>query len=312
MIHFCVVHWQNARWIGRQLRHIAAYTDAAYRIVCFHTDLDGPLPQDGHIGFCEETRIREHATKLDILGHEACRQAGSDEDILVFIDSDAFPVAPWEAACLPLLPRHGLVAVQRLENLGDCQPHPCFCVTTVGFWRGIGGTWASGHKWHRSDGTKASDVGGNLRKHLDRAGVDWRPLHRSNVHDPHPLWFGLYGDIVYHHGAGSRGRLSHFDRDRIARRIRQDHPLRSATEDLLLRLAGRGRLVRLRAALAPQDRHRALLDAEEARLTALSARIEAAADAGLLSPATLDAILRDGMSPLPPGRTGRAAQDQKT
>jgi len=293
MIHFCVVHWKNACWIRRQLRHIAAYTKGNYRILCLHTDLDGPIPEHDHLGFCEETQIREHAVKLDILGFEACRQADSDDDILVFIDSDAFPVAPWEEACLSQLDRHGLVAVQRLESLGDSQPHPCFCVTTVGFWRGIGGTWASGHKWRRTNGTKISDVGGNLRKHLERADVNWKPLLRSNAHDPHPLWFGVYGDIVYHHGAGSRGRLSHFDRDRIARLVRRDHPVRFTAQDLLLRLSGRNRLTRLRRALHPRDHENALLDAEEARLTTLSESIEAAAEDGLLTPSILDDILRE-------------------
>lgn len=293
MIYFCVVHWKNARWIGRQLRHLAAYTTAEYSVLCLHTELDGPIPDDGRIAFCEDTRIREHAVKLDILGHEACRQAESEEDILVFIDSDAFPVAAWEAACLSLLNQHRLVAVQRQENLGDIQPHPCFCVTTVGFWREIGGTWASGHKWQRTDGTKTSDVGGNLRKHLEREGVNWKPILRSNAHNPHPLWFGIYGGIVYHHGAGSRGRLSHFDRDRIARQLRRDHPLRVTVQQLLLRLSGRKRLTRLRHALQPQDSENALLAAEEAWLTTLSDAIEAVAEDGLLTPSMLDDILRE-------------------
>jgi hypothetical protein len=294
MIHFCVVHWKNARWIGRQLRHVAACTSGDYRILCLYTDLDGPIPEDDRITFCEETRIREHAVKLDILGHEACRQADSDDDILVFIDSDAFPVAPWEEACLSRLDRHRLVAVQRLENLGDPQPHPCFCVTTVGFWRGIGGTWAAGHKWRNARGEKVTDVGGNLAKHLERADVDWVPLLRSNAHDPHPLWFGVYGGIVYHHGAGSRGKLSRLDRDVIDRHLARAHPLRTAAGDLLARAPGRGRLLtKARRALALDRQRGALAAAREAEIAALSDRIEAAADDGLLTPPTLDDILRE-------------------
>jgi hypothetical protein len=39
--------------------------------------------------------------------------------------------------------------------------------------------------------------------------VDWYPLLRVNVNDPHPILFGVYGDeshgaLVYHHGAGFR------------------------------------------------------------------------------------------------------------
>ncbi len=31
---------------------------------------------------------------------------------------------------------------------------------------------------------------------------------RSNTVDIDPLWFGIYGDAVYHHGAGSRPMVS--------------------------------------------------------------------------------------------------------
>ena len=30
---------------------------------------------------------------------------------------------------------------------GDPQPHPCFCVTTVGFWQDIGGDSDEGPQW---------------------------------------------------------------------------------------------------------------------------------------------------------------------
>ncbi|MBK1634208.1 hypothetical protein [Rhodovulum adriaticum] len=307
MIYFCVVHWKNTRWIGRQLRHIAGYTTGDYRIACFHTDLDGPIPEDSRWLFREETRIREHATKLDILAHEVCRQGARDDDILVFIDSDAFPVAPWEARLLPALDRHELTAVQRLENFGSPQPHPCFCATTVGFWRRIGGTWASGHKWRSETGAKVTDVGGNLLKHLEAENIDWAPLLRSNAYNPHPLWFGLYADAIYHHGAGSRGKLSPQDHDRITQRLsRLDHdrimqqarerfPLRMRVLDRLAAIKGRNRLLApLRRALTPQaqiERDRAAI---EAQIATLSTSIEDASDDNLLTPDILNAILRSG------------------
>ena len=33
------------------------------------------------------------------------------------------------------------------------------------------------------------------------------PLFRSNVRNFHPILGGLYGDLLYHHGAGSRRAL---------------------------------------------------------------------------------------------------------
>jgi hypothetical protein len=46
---------------------------------------------------------------------------------------------------------------------------------------------------------------------LEAAGVPWCPLTRSNTHDLHPLWFGVYGHYIYHHGAGSRPKWSVLD-----------------------------------------------------------------------------------------------------
>jgi hypothetical protein len=100
-----------------------------------------------------------------------------------------------------------LAAVRRDENLGDPQPHPCFCITTVGFWNDIGGDWrAAGYTWTNSLGYRTSDVGGKLLGTLNDAGIRWRPLLRTNEVDLHHLWFAIYGDVVYHHGAGFRGR----------------------------------------------------------------------------------------------------------
>ena len=114
-----------------------------------------------------------------------------------------------------------LVAVQRYENNGDIQPHPCFCVTTIGFWRQIGGDWHAGETWLDRDDNEVTDVGGNLLAILKERDIHWLPLRRVNRVNPHPLLFGLYGDddgpIVYHHGAGFR---SGFDTGRDSRRTR--------------------------------------------------------------------------------------------
>ena len=60
-------------------------------------------------------------------------------------------------------------------------------------------------------GREISDVGARVLKAVDEQNVNWRALLRSNKHDAHPLFFGVYDDVVYHHGAGFRrargGRL---------------------------------------------------------------------------------------------------------
>ena len=49
-----------------------------------------------------------------------------------------------------------------------------------------------------------SDSGGNLLRILERRDQAWTPLLRTNRIDLHPLWFGIYGGFLYHHGAGFR------------------------------------------------------------------------------------------------------------
>jgi hypothetical protein len=98
--------------------------------------------------------------------------------------------------------------VRRDENLGDRQPHPSFCLTTVGFWTAVDGDWHRGYEWTSSTGDRVTDVGGNLLGILSEHGTPWRPLLRTNRVDLDPLWFGIYGDVVYHHGAGFRPPLA--------------------------------------------------------------------------------------------------------
>ena len=97
-----------------------------------------------------------------------------------------------------------LVAVRRAENGEDRQPHPSFCVIRAGDWERLRGDWSMGHCWETEWGELVSDSGGNLLATLERNGEKWTPLLRSNRHNPHPLWFAIYGDVLYHHGAGFR------------------------------------------------------------------------------------------------------------
>jgi hypothetical protein len=89
--------------------------------------------------------IKSHAIKLNLLADMACLTRPREDDVLMFIDGDAFPIADVSAFTQKMLARHPLAAVQRLQNDGDVQPHPSFCVTTVGFWKSIQGDWKSGY-----------------------------------------------------------------------------------------------------------------------------------------------------------------------
>jgi len=88
-------------------------------------------------------------------------------------------------------------------------------VTTVGAWRSLPGDWSLGPVWPARR-ELVSDVGATLMRALELSGTPWVPLLRTNGAKLHPLLFAVYGEIVYHHGAGFREKaLPRIDRERL-------------------------------------------------------------------------------------------------
>ncbi|MGE5280929.1 MAG: hypothetical protein ACM3N0_01155 [Chloroflexota bacterium] len=207
MLHIATVHFRSPRWIPIQARELRRHLPVPFRT---WTSLEGISPSYGR----HFDRVIEqggpHAGKLNHLAIEIAAEADAD-DLLMFLDGDAFPIAdpaPLIDAGLRAAP---LLAVQRAENGGDPQPHPCFCVTSVATWRDLPGDWSKGYMWKDANGEPKTDVGANLMRRLELTGTPWAPVLRSNRRNPHPLFFGVYGDAIYHHGAGFRAPVSRSD-----------------------------------------------------------------------------------------------------
>ena len=204
MVHVVTVHWNSEVWIGPQLLHIAKHlpddtrvyaalhgiSEARFAEFFYAADLDG-----------------SHPDKLDALARIVFEQA-DDQDFIIFLDGDAFPIALITPS---VLRGTALAAVRRDEDLGERYPHPCFCLTTVGFWKRIDGTWQPGPVVLNALGHPINDSGCSLHRILEHRDEPWAPLLRSNTVDLHPLWFAVYDDLVYHHGAGFRERIEHVD-----------------------------------------------------------------------------------------------------
>jgi hypothetical protein len=200
VINIATVHWQTAKWIDPQLHYLArALGDTPYRVFAALNGIDDD-ETEARFHFAADLE-GGHASKLNQLASIIAEDA-APTDVLIFLDGDAFPVRaldPWVEETLVSFP---LMAVRRDENLGDCQPHPLFCATTVGFWQHIEGDWRSGGTWINTAGREVADVGGNLLVRLRESGIEWLPLLRTNTANPHPVWFGIYDHRIYHHGAG--------------------------------------------------------------------------------------------------------------
>jgi len=212
MIHVATVHHKSDKWIDIQLAYLRRHVHEPYRVVA---NLESVPGQQEH-KFDRVIPAKEgHPGKLNLLAAEIVAEARPD-DLIMFLDGDAFPIVDPMPKVHDALDRSVLIAVRREENEGDQQPHPCFCVTRVGDWDRIRGDWSMGHCWKNSSGEMVTDSGGNLLAALERMDLPWTPITRTNKVNLHPLWFAVYGDIVYHHGAGFR--------DPMSRSIRANQP----------------------------------------------------------------------------------------
>ena len=216
MIHVITIHHHCERWIKLQHRYLNkhvqdckvwAYIDRIpewqKHQESFHfakpsgkLDLERCTP--GHEG------SRNHWTKLNKLTSLVIEDSDTKEDdILVWLDSDAFPLVPLNPFIEAKLEKFPFVAVQRPENLGDKYPHPSFACSTVKFWKEHSLTW-SGDPVNRKGGRH--DTGGKLLIYFLEHDIEWYRLRRTASLTKHPVWFTIYDNLIYHHGAGSRGR----------------------------------------------------------------------------------------------------------
>jgi hypothetical protein len=200
LLYVATAHYSSPRWTAIQTSHLREHISVPFQTWASLELID---PSHGRHFDRVVEQLGSHAGKLNHLAMEICEQA-EDDDLLMFLDGDAFPIADPMPLIADGLARAPLVAVRRAENVNQPQPHPCFCVTTVGFWRRLPGDWSAGPSWPGGQGWEVTDVGSLLMRKLEAAGIPWVEVLRSNRKDLDPLYFAVYGDIVYHHGAGFR------------------------------------------------------------------------------------------------------------
>lgn len=215
LLHIATVHFKTPRWIPIQARELSRNIGVPYKTWASLEGIDASY-QEYFDRVVDE--VGDHACKLNDLATAILREA-DDDDLLMFLDGDAFPIAdlgPLVASGLSVAP---LLAVRRAENYDEPQPHPCFCVTRVATWRSLPGDWsAGGAEWMGPLGKPITDLGANLLRRLEQSNTQWRQVLRSNRRNPHPLLFGIYGDVIYHHGAGFRTPSTRVDWELAASR----------------------------------------------------------------------------------------------
>jgi len=213
MIHIATIHWQTDKWIDIQLNYLRKYIKEDFRVYAFLNDVD-PI-HEKKFYFASHENIMEHEIKLNLLFEIMQCSAKQENDLVLFLDGDAFPINYLDEYVNQKLERYPLLAVQRRENhLGELLPHPSFCITTIKFWKTINGNWEKAYIG-KFLGRKIFEVGGYLDGTLKNKNISWYPLLRSNVRNIHPLWYGIYDGIIYHHGSGFRMPTSRIDKNNL-------------------------------------------------------------------------------------------------
>ena len=143
MLYVATVHFKSSKWIDIQLGFLHRHISEPFRTFAILND----IPLQWHARFDTVVSAKGyHEGKLNLLAAEIGAVARPD-DIIIFVDGDAFPIADPMPTIHRALSTSSLVAVRRDENWGDCQPHPSFCAITVAEWERLHGDWSPGRLW---------------------------------------------------------------------------------------------------------------------------------------------------------------------
>jgi hypothetical protein len=205
------------KFVHLQSKYLQRYSESDYKVFCGISNFEYDSKQDAwninadpqYMGNYElintdDPRLEnQHHTKMNFLSHIIKdNHQINDEDLLVFLDGDAFPVSHWDNIVSETLEEHKVVCVYRTENLEPLvpneqkpYPHLMFVAVKAKFW------FENELNWEKSP--HGGPIGPPLKFWLEEKGYSTYPLLRSNKVDVHPLFFGVYGDLIYHHGSSS-------------------------------------------------------------------------------------------------------------
>lgn len=193
-------------WIGLCLRQLERYTDeSSYDVLVWdnsflpeHLEILGASPRVTVFSEEKERKDVRHGRALDRL----LRKVPEETEYVVTLDTDAFPIRDgWLENLTGRLDRGAwLAGVWRDEMAPRIPPyvHPSCLATRRETLVNLDVEFA------RKRGVHRVDVGQNITNAVVAAGGRLSRLRRSNARNMHFLMAGVYGDLVYHHGAGNR------------------------------------------------------------------------------------------------------------
>jgi hypothetical protein len=136
-----------------------------------------------------------HGASLDQL----VRRVRPRTKFIITLDTDSFPIRDgWIENLTGRLTDDVLVAGVWRDEMLPAKPafiHPCCLAIRKRTLRELGATFMVG---------SGADVAHNVTVAVEGSGARASKLRRSNHFNPHFLMGAVYGDLIYHQGAGSR------------------------------------------------------------------------------------------------------------
>jgi hypothetical protein len=193
-------------WIRLCLEQLERHTpDSSYDILVWDNSF---LPEHREIldandrvtVFSKEAQGKDvrHGRALDLL----LQKVPEATEYVITLDTDSFPVRDgWLDNLIGRLEDGAVIAgIWRDEMAPRIHPyvHPSCLVARRETLLGLDVDFA------RKPGVHRVDVGQNITETVLKSDGRISRLHRTNVRNMHFLMGGVYGDLMYHHGAGSR------------------------------------------------------------------------------------------------------------
>jgi hypothetical protein len=174
-----------------------------------------------------------HAVPLQRLYELVCNDKDKPKYIVV-MDSDAHPIQKgWLKQLISSLDSEVVLSgVWRDELKKAIKPYihaSCLC-TTVDF---IEKNNLRLDFIAPNTETKIHDTLSILTETAEQIGLKTHKLYRSNKNNFHRLMGGLYGDLIYHHGAGSRVSISFWDEEKNTKNTKKYQEMARLSANLL-------------------------------------------------------------------------------
>lgn len=213
MIHISTIHYKSDKWINIQLEYLKRHIKEPFKVYAVLNGIGRKYFRKFFFATDYQDRVNnfdeliDHRNKLNFLAKHIIKNT-PDEDILIFLDGDAFPIARLDLFLNDKLRHYEIVAIPGSGR----TPHPSFYATKVKTWKNIKGRWGISKKWLEEIKNKHNAATDNLLVRVIKEDTAWHRLLRTNNKDLHqPLSgrppFSIYGNLIYHHRGSFRENL---------------------------------------------------------------------------------------------------------